>query len=384
MDYNINTSNKILNNADYNNEVQENKLTKIPCIWDADNDKKFSTNDVVEYLNKNYSDLDNNQKNKVITMLKKELSQKILYTKINVIFLTQKIVNAIKCVKSQQVSATNNIHNSVSEFIKKKEQNSKRILVLAKLHGYKSNLSVINQQIKNQYYTGGLYDIKFSGLNITIINHSTGKKHQIDLYLLLDSMSDKEIVNFLLFIQKQPAEVLEDLSIEMEDLLSPTGRNMHTMDNQEFIAGGYYKPSNDSIVTSPVHLVHELGHAIDFSGKVNKASTTNNKKFMATFRKELNNYKKMGNVQYNYNDKNTWKKGNEYNYCTANEKELFAESYQLAMTGDCRSKNVIMKYFPETFKIVLEILKETRQKSDLDRRYTPQREMINSITNALS
>ena len=51
------------------------------------------------------------------------------------------------------------------------------------------------------------------------------------------------------------------------------------------------------------------------------------------------------------------------------------------MTGDCRSKNVIMKYFPETFKIVLEILKETRQKSDLDRRYTPQREMINSITN---
>lgn len=52
------------------------------------------------------------------------------------------------------------------------------------------------------------------------------------------------------------------------------------------------------------------------------------------------------------------------------------------MTGDCRSKNVITKYFPETFKIVLEIINETRQKSDLDRRYTPQREMTANIANA--
>ena len=87
-------------------------------------------------------------------------------------------------------------------------------------------------------------------------------------------------------------------------------------------------------------------------------------------------------MQYDYKNKITWKRGNEYNYCTANERELFAESYTLAMTGNCRSKNVITKYFPETFQIALEIIQETRQKSDLGRRYTPQRELRASIVNA--
>ena len=132
-----------------------------------------------------------------------------------------------------------------------------------------------------------------------------------------------------------------------------------------------------------MHLVHELGHALDYSGKINRASTANNKRYMAAFKKELDNYKKKGNVQYDYNDRRTWKSGDEYNYCTANERELFAESYTLAMTGNCRSKSVITKYFPETFKIALEIINETRTKSDLDRRYTPKRKMTVDIVNAL-
>lgn len=381
MSFNIEKFQELFNNTDIKNDGNSNKPQQktIPCIWDADGDKKFSSGDVVAYINKNFSDLDNNQKNKVISALKKEFSKNIQYTKINIIVLSNKIMEVIKDVKSQQSSSTNNLINSVSEFIKNKEKNSKRILLFAQLKGYKSNLSMKNMQIKNQYYTGGLYDIEYSGLNVTIKNQSTGRTHHLDLYMLLDHMNDKEIVDFLLFIQKQPAEVLEDLAVEMDDILSPTGRDMHTMDNQEFVAGGYYKPSNDSIVTSPVHLIHELGHAVDYSGKINKASTTNSKKFVATFRKELDNYKKKGNVQYDYNDKRTWKRGEEYNYCTANECELFAESYQLAMTGNCRSKNVITKYFPETFKLVLEIIKETRQKSDLERRYTPQREMTENI-----
>ena len=273
--------------------------------------------------------------------------------------------------------------DDINEIIKTREKNTKRILSIAKLKGYKSNLNIKNKQIKNQYYTGGLYDITYSGLNVTIKNHDTGKTHHLDLYSLLDNMNDKEIVDFLLYIQKQPAEVLEDLAIEMDDILSPTGRNMHTMDNQEFVAGGYYRPSNDSIVTSPAHLVHELGHAIDYSGKENKASTTMSKQFMATFKKELANYKKLGNVQYDYDDSSTWKHGKEYNYCTANERELFAEAYTLAMTGDCRSKEVITKYFPETFKVAIKIIAQSRQKSDLDRRHTPQREIVATVTSFL-
>ena len=384
MSFNIEKIQELFNNIDTkSDENSRNSSTKaIPCIWDADGDKKFSSEDVLAYLDKNFSDLNNNQKNKVVDSLKKEFSKNIQYNKINKILFSQKIMNVVKNLKPQQSLGDDNIINSTSEVLKNREKNTKRILLLAQMRGYKSNLKIKNQQIKNQYYTGGLYDIEYSGLKVNIKNHSTGKTHCLDLYNLLSNMNDKEVVDFLLFIQKQPPEVLEDLEVEMDDILSPTGRDMHTMDNQEFVAGGYYKPSDDSIVTSPVHLVHELGHAVDYSGKTNRASTTKSKRFMASFKKELDAYKKQGNVQYDYKNKRTWKRGNEYNYCTANERELFAESYTLAMTGNCRSKNVITKYFPETFQIALEIIQETRQKSDLGRRYTPQREFRASIVNA--
>ena len=385
MSFNIEKIQELFNNTDIKNDedIKKAQLQKIPCIWDADGDKKFSSGDVTEYINKNHGNLNNDQRNKVIDTLKEEFAKNIQYTKENVILLSLNVVEVIKNVKSQQSSGTNNLMNMATEFINNKEKNTKRILSLAQSKGYKSNLSIKNSQIKNQYYTGGLYDIEFSGLDVTVKNQSTGKTHKLNLYLLLDNMSDKEIVNFLLYIQKQPGEVLEDLAIEMDDILSPTGRDMHVRDNQAFVAGGYYSPSSDSMVTSSGSLVHELGHAVDYSGKINTSSTANNKKFMATFKKELENYKKAGNVQFNYDDEKTWKSGDEYNYCTANERELFAESYKLAMTGNCRSKNVITKYFPETFKLALEIIKETRQKSDLERRYTPQREMITNLVNTL-
>ena len=127
-----------------------------------------------------------------------------------------------------------------------------------------------------------------------------------------------------------------------------------------------------------------MGKTSDNSGKNNVASTTKNKKFMASFKKELANYKRLGNVQYDYNNKQTWKRGREYNYCTANEKELFAEAYKLAMTGDCASKYVITQYFPETFKIAIEIMNSTREKSDLERRYTPGRKIISNIRNTIN
>lgn len=368
-------------NNDDNNKSNDKK--SIPCIWDADGDGNFSSGDVTAYINKNYNNLNNTQINNIIETLQNDFAKKVKYNQINIALYTQKVIATIKNVISQKPTNTSNIINSALNFVKNREKNTKRILLFAQLKGYKSNLSIKNQQIKNQYYTGGSYNVQYLGLNVTVTNNQTGKKHTLDLYSLLDNMNDNEIVDFLLFIQKQPAEVLEDLAVEMDDILSPTGRDMHTMDNREFVAGGYYKPSNDSIVTSPVHLVHELGHAVDYSGKINKASTTKNKKYMASFRKELDKYKKMGGVQYDYNNKQTWKRGEEYNYCTANGQELFAESYKLAMTGNCRSKNVITKYFPETFKIALEIINETRQKTDLERRYTPQREMNENIVNAL-
>ena len=96
------------------------------------------------------------------------------------------------------------------------------------------------------------------------------------------------------------------------------------------------------------------------------------------FEKELKKYIASGKVQYSYEKgfepscTNTKDGHLDYNtaYATANEKEMFAECYTLMMLGYCQSKDHILKYFPETFKVAGKLIAEIRQKSDTER-YNP-------------
>ena len=65
-------------------------------------------------------------------------------------------------------------------------------------------------------------------------------------------------------------------------------------------------------------------------------------------------YEKAGFIQYSY-AKNYSRKDKTSNYCTTNEKEMFAECFTLLINGDCQSKEVILKYFKPCLDVVKEM-----------------------------
>lgn len=58
---------------------------------------------------------------------------------------------------------------------------------------------------------------------------------------------------------------------------------------------------------------------------------------------------------------------NDSTYATIDEQEMFAECYNLLMSGTCESQEVIEKYFPKTMACALEILENTRKLPDKER-----------------
>ena len=262
-------------------------------------------------------------------------------------------------------------------FIDNREKENERVLALAVDSGYNPDYVNESSQVKNDYYQGDEYFVKFDGFNVTIRNKTKNYVKTFNFSNLLVDMPDKEKIKFMKYIQTLPGEVLENIAVELDNLQSSAGQNMHTHSNQDFVAAGYYTPREDKIVTNPDALVHELGHAVDYRGSNNNLSTvSNNKEFKATFQRELQNYIKAGNKQYDYNDRTTWTRDN---YPTANERELFAESYNLMMTGKSRYKKLILTYFPETFKLAQQIYQQIRTDEDLNRHSTPMRETLNVL-----
>ncbi len=61
-------------------------------------------------------------------------------------------------------------------------------------------------------------------------------------------------------------------------------------------------------------------------------------------------------------------------YATTDEQEMFAECYTLMMLGDCKSKEIIMKFFPETFNTAKKLLAEIRNKPNIVRNSPAARE----------
>lgn len=270
--------------------------------------------------------------------------------------------------------------------IKKFFEKHAEIMKQAVANGYKPNLKIENSQVKNDLRTGDVYSIEYNEFRVTITNKTKNKTTILNLNALLSGMSTEDAVNFMKYIQTLPGEVLEDLAIEADRITSSTGQNMNTTTNPDFTAGGIYRGGKDNITTSPRHLVHELGHAMDYHGEKNMSGKNNysrimkNKKFLEAFEIGLKRFKDAGNKQFDYNDKSTWSSGKKLkfgniqftmtqdsNYCTANPKELWAEIYSALTMGSCSSYNTIVKYFPEAIKVGKEILNEIRNEPEKNR-----------------
>lgn len=237
-------------------------------------------------------------------------------------------------------------------------------------HEYKSDFENPSSQVKNEFHTGPEFSVKQKNDVITVKNKSTGKEHSIDLNKLLRIVSPDKQVKLKQVIQNLPGEVLEDLSIEVDTLYEA---------EQDGNTGAFYNEGADTISIFNIfingsdsismidinqnNLVHEIGHAVDFNGYFSNTSTIgDNKNFVKVNEQEMEKYVEAGNKRFDVNDNTTHLSNDKtYNYCTMSDLEMFAECYSLLMTGECNSKECILKYFPETLKAVKEHINNTRK-----------------------
>lgn len=287
--------------------------------------------------------------------------------------------------RNETHSLRNGKSNQLALDFKRFVEQQENTLKKAEQSGYDSKLTIPSSKISNKYYQGDDYTVIFDGFNVTLKNKTKNYTKTFNIYNFVSGMDEKDKVEFLKKIQTLPGEVLEDLATEMDRLKSASGQNMHIVSsNPNFTAGGFYSSESDSITTKPKHLVHELGHAVDYNSN-GISSAANDSAFKALFAEELSNYIKAGNKRYNYNDNSSWaspldKFAKKSNYCTANEKEMFAEIYDMCMTGDCRSINTITKFFPKTLARGRELLAKIRLNNDEARHNSEIRRIMNSLS----
>lgn len=235
-------------------------------------------------------------------------------------------------------------------------------------YGFDKNYKNDNSQVKNEHYQGANYSVVQKGDVIEITNKDTGKKSRIDFNKLLEGADIKQAVELKSIIQKLPGEVLEDMAAECTNISAEGGSltnwMLKTFTTGWMGASGYYNPIYDKISLNrynPATIVHELGHAID-NRNILKYSTQS-EEFKKVFEEEMKAYEAAGNKRFD----NTFP--GVPNYCTLNEKEMFAECYAMLMLGkpSSSSGDLILQYFPKTLEMCKKILQETRNRPPEER-----------------
>lgn len=253
------------------------------------------------------------------------------------------------------------------------------------LYGYKNNFIIDSSQTRTKWHKGDNYSIENKNDIIIIKNKKNGKTRTINLNELVKNLSLRGQAAVKAQLVKLPGEVLMDLAIEVTSFKSATKLDKILKKT----AAAYYHPATDNITLGvgdsydiSDSLVHELGHAVDFTGNLLKrmsSSTSDNyKKFVSAFEKERAAYVAQGGKIY---DKSKLEDevfmGNAYIrkeggsnisiYATYNIHECFAECYNLLTTGVCNSADLLEDFFPQTIKAADEMLNYIRSLDDSER-----------------
>lgn len=241
---------------------------------------------------------------------------------------------------------------------------------------YNPNFKNENSKVVNTEadYEGDTYSVSQSGNTMTITNKDKNETFTIDFDKLFKNVGSTDRARIIRLLQQMPAEVLADLAIEVDLEVDKKGSNQ---------GRSGYDHWNDKIVLGKKDfklqsLIHEIGHALDGMAthgryrSIMKSSAN----IGSIFEEEMKEYEKAGNRRhdetYDYS-KNRWDplsmlKNTAGDYATWSNVEMFAECYTLIMTGNCVSKNVILKYFPRTLQAAKESILWTRQQPISDRR----------------
>lgn len=246
-------------------------------------------------------------------------------------------------------------------------------------YGYKRSFKNDNSQVKSKWHNGDIYSVENKNDVLTITNKKNGKKVLLNLEKLVKNLDLRAKGAVKAQVSKLPGEVLMDLAIEVDSFKTPNFFDKKIRKN----TAAYYMPATDNITLGVSQgfdisssLVHELGHAVDYTGNMlsrNKSTSEKYAKFKNAFEEELKAYISQGGVVYDdskTNDfmANTYIKENGGDnisvYATNNNHECFAECYKLLTTGTCRSANVLEDFFPKTIRAAEEMLKYIRSLDD--------------------
>ena len=209
--------------------------------------------------------------------------------------------------------------------------------------GYKDKLSY-KSQVKNEYYNGNNYTVKFSGNMVYIENLDKKIKKTLDLNKKLSPLKDSDKIEFIAMLQKLPGEVLMNLEdecnkiyyrgddIELLKLIMDGYHYANSFTNNINLTNGYNKHD----------IVHELAHLIDYYWGVRcHSSDVDN-----TFKKEKAEYLQKTNQK------------DTIRYYLRNPREFFAETIACLLTNNKERLEQIKADAPGSFDKAIKCYKD--------------------------
>ena len=235
---------------------------------------------------------------------------------------------------------------------------------------YNPELFVENSQLQNDYYTGDEYSVRYNGPVVNIYNKTTNEETRLNLQkvLQLGNFDRRQKSRLISEIQELPAEVLENLAIEIAYIEAINKSDTYTSLNSDFRVGAYYTSSKETMSLyrpNVEYLIHELGHAIDNiypsqdidSGKF--ASSFG--RFKAKYDELVTRYEAKGNKRFDAMNPpkfSIFKRTD--NYMTYNELEGFAICFQAMMGCEDSQTRFLFKEMPELMDYAIEHYRHIR------------------------
>lgn len=210
--------------------------------------------------------------------------------------------------------------------------------------------------------------------NYSFSSTKTDKGYEL---ICTDKINNKSFnITLTNFTEDALNELLETLKQASDELLADLCAETQTINyNRNLAYEGSIKgaghDADTDIITfnqfSLENLAHEVGHAVSNTDD-NHTNTTSGINCLIDSQQNLFNtglarFFKGSNSRFSQNFRTDM-------YATNNVRDCYAECYTLLMTGNCYSKEILLKYFPEALLAVQKDIEKTRTLT-LDKRNLP-------------
>jgi len=188
---------------------------------------------------------------------------------------------------------------------------------------------------------------------ITIQNTKTGEIRKIDLKKLTNSTKyGNRLGESIREIMMTDKLALWELAVEIKEV-----RDIH--DIRYYDAAAAYDIDSDALLATSNYLnsytlIHEMIHAL-MATMIDGENTFNELQFdnlVKTFEEEKREYD------------NKFQDTNSYSYCSTNIHEFAAEAGCLWLTGKSASEFTIAKHFPNSYRLLVQLVEEIRSKTE--------------------